>query len=356
MEKLKQLKQNVKAVALCQEFISSSLRPKFILGRNRFAASVGQLIGVQGYVDDFTDDQYYLGKRIYKADELSADALVLTTTLGKPLSAKRRLDRLNLDNFDYFTLYKQKLLPIEPVPGWPIFETDYPINSAQYQWVYDNLADQESQDVFESILAFRLSGNLDYMAQFCDRQAEQYFEPFITFDSTREVFVDIGGFDGATTIEFINRCHHYKKIIYFEPSPVNFDKSKISMSLYDKIDYYSCALSDQCGSAVFSDCGSNSGIRLDGNYEVEIKTLDSIGIDRATYIKMDVEGHEKEIIHGARQVLAKDCPKLAICVYHQGDDLWQVPKLVLSIQPNYRLYLRHYTEGIDETVMYFVPN
>lgn len=109
MEKLNHLQYNEKAAALCHEFISSSERPKFILGRNRFAASVGQLIDVQGYVDDFTDEKVYLGKRIYKADQLPADALVLTTTLGKPLSAKRRLDRLNLDNFDYFTLYKREL-------------------------------------------------------------------------------------------------------------------------------------------------------------------------------------------------------------------------------------------------------
>lgn len=194
------------------------------------------------------------------------------------------------------------------------------------------------------------------MAQFCDRQAEQYFEPFITFDATQEVFVDIGGFDGATSIEFIKRCLNYKKIHYFEPSLVNSNLSKNNLSLYDKISYYSCALSDHSGRASFTDCGSISGIQPGGNQEVDVQTLDSIILDKPTYIKMDVEGHEKEIIQGARQVIAKDCPKLAICVYHQGDDLWQIPKLVLSIQPNYQFYLRHYTEGIDETVMYFVPN
>ena len=30
--------------------------------------------------------------------------------------------------------------------------------------------------------------------------------------------------------------------------------------------------------------------------------------------------------------------------------------MVLSIRSDYKIYLRHYTEGIYETVMYFIPS
>ena len=47
---------------------------------------------------------------------------------------------------------------------------------------------------------------------------------------------------------------------------------------------------------------------------------------------------------------------LAIAVYHDIVDFWRIPEYVLSLRPNYQIYLRHYTEGWSETVMYFVPN
>lgn len=53
--------------------------------------------------------------------------------------------------------------------------------------------------------------------------------------------------------------------------------------------------------------------------------------------------------------ILKDYPKLAICCYHKFDDLWKIPEQVLAMRDDYSIYLRHYTNGLHETVMYFIP-
>lgn len=47
---------------------------------------------------------------------------------------------------------------------------------------------------------------------------------------------------------------------------------------------------------------------------------------------------------------------MAICVYHDQRDFWRIPERVLSYVGDYDVHLRHYTEGVLETVMYFIPS
>ncbi len=70
---------------------------------------------------------------------------------------------------------------------------------------------------------------------------------------------------------------------------------------------------------------------------------------------MDIEGAEFEALKGASGIIRKHQPKLAISVYHKASDYWEIPELIFSIRNDYKLYLRHYTEGIAETVMFFIP-
>jgi len=55
---------------------------------------------------------------------------------------------------------------------------------------------------------------------------------------------------------------------------------------------------------------------------------------------------------GASETIQKFKPKLAICAYHKGDDLITLPQFIRSLDPNYKLYLRHCTPTWAETVLY----
>ena len=60
-----------------------------------------------------------------------------------------------------------------------------------------------------------------------------------------------------------------------------------------------------------------------------------------TIIKMDVEGAEADAISGAAITIARRRPKMMIAAYHRNEDLFAIPLQILSICPDYRLFLRH---------------
>jgi hypothetical protein len=70
---------------------------------------------------------------------------------------------------------------------------------------------------------------------------------------------------------------------------------------------------------------------------------------------MDIEGAEPNALRGAAGIIRAQRPKLAICVYHDFRHLWEIPLYVKSLNPGYKLYLRHHTPLEYETVCYAVP-
>ena len=89
--------------------------------------------------------------------------------------------------------------------------------------------------------------------------------------------------------------------------------------------------------------------------EIEVRKLDDMLRDRkVTFLKMDIEGSELAALRGAERIIREQRPKLAICVYHKPEDMWEIPGFILNCHPDYKLYLRHYSISYTETVLYAV--
>ena len=69
---------------------------------------------------------------------------------------------------------------------------------------------------------------------------------------------------------------------------------------------------------------------------------------------MDIEGSELKAIIGAREIIKKFHPTLAISVYHKPEDIVEIPQLIMDINPNYKFSLRHYSIGDFDTVLYAI--
>ncbi len=69
---------------------------------------------------------------------------------------------------------------------------------------------------------------------------------------------------------------------------------------------------------------------------------------------MDIEGAESEAILGATNTIKRCKPRLLICGYHLKNDCIKLIKQVLSINSDYKIYIRHYNFNTYETVIYFV--
>jgi FkbM family methyltransferase len=186
-----------------------------------------------------------------------------------------------------------------------------------------------------------------------------YFEqPIIKFTED-EVFIDGGSFNFGTGKMLLQAAREkVKKIYTFEPEPEKWDViiDEIEKSGFKEAKLIKAGLWSQKGRLCFS-AGRQGGSALDpgGNIMVEVEALDTMNIpEKITFIKMDIEGAELEALKGARNTIRRDRPKLAISVYHRPEDIIDIPLYIKSLAPEYKLYLRHYSDYESETVLYAV--
>jgi len=347
--------ENERARRFCEAFITEKKRPKYIFGRTPWADSIAEQVDVDGFVDDFAGESVYRGKPVVSAEEVPDDALVVSVVIGRPLTAEKRLRRFAFDSLDYFSFFRYSGLAIRPVMFWEGFPEAIEKNRREYEWIYGLLADGVSRNQFYNLVNFRHSFDLWYMRGFEAIESRQYFEDFLHLKKEGECFVDIGGFDGETTEMFVRKCPGYTRVLFFEPESGNIEKARERLKKFERIEYFTKGLSDRKAFLNFDADGSSSKVCEEGNATIEVDRLDALVDERVTFMKMDIEGAESGAIAGAEGIIRRFHPKLAISVYHKADDFWKIPRQILAIRDDYRIYLRHYTEGIPETVMFFVP-
>lgn len=346
--------QNNKAIEFCKKFKQEN-QAKYIFGRNDLAQTIMSLIKVDGVIDDFTDEKEYLGKPVVPIESVPNNALVVIVVTAKPFIAEKRVSSYQFEHLDYFSFYKYSGLPLKNIMFWDGMVEDIKTNRTKYESIYKLLNDQISKNQFYNIVNFRFSHDLDYMRGFISKEESQYFEEFLNLDDKGEVFVDVGGYDGYTSQEFIKRSPHYKKVHIFEPEKKNLLLAKERLKGYKNINYHQIGLSNKKDTLKFDINGSSSKISDKGEVIIQVDKLDDIIDEKVTFIKMDIEGAESFAIEGAKLTIKRYHPKLALSVYHRADDFWKIPQQILEIRDDYNIYMRHYTEGISETVMFFIP-
>ncbi|MFC3200360.1 FkbM family methyltransferase [Alteromonas oceani] len=178
-----------------------------------------------------------------------------------------------------------------------------------------------------------------------------YFnESFLASDAMK-VFVDVGAYDGDSYSSALDYFTGIEEAHLFEPLQ-SIDKSQLKNS--GAVNVYSVCLGRDESMVSFTEQGLNSHSSKDGSISVMQKTLDSFQLN-PTFIKVDVEGQDIEVLHGAESTLQHSKPVIALSVYHRPEHLRQALEL-LSEKFNYqRFYLRKYSSSNDETVLYAVP-
>ena len=69
---------------------------------------------------------------------------------------------------------------------------------------------------------------------------------------------------------------------------------------------------------------------------------------------MDIEGSEWEALHGAKQTILNNHPRLAISIYHSPQDYIRLVKYIHELNPAYRLFVRHHSSISYDTVLYAI--
>lgn len=190
--------------------------------------------------------------------------------------------------------------------------------------------------------------------------SEQYFSPgFMTFDH-EEIFVDAGCYDLTTSLKLRNHCPQVK-VYAFEPDPVCYKRclEKKEAANFERatiLPFGTWSKRETLHFSATSDSASHISETGKGDCDISVIPIDEAIAegDKVTFIKMDVEGAELESLKGAEKTIRRDKPKLAICIYHKPEDMWTIPLYIKELVPEYKLYVRHHSSGVCETVLYAI--
>lgn len=332
---------------------------RFAIGKNPETLQIHAVAPLKGIVDDSSgpSDRWQGIPLLHASDLPPGCGVVNCATSIAPVSAERRI--CEVAPFAHLTSFDRLQRAMPDVLHAPLFvqemNDDWERNTDEWLKLRASLADEQSKTVFDDIVEFRRTGSYPHMSNYRVRLQDQYFDDSCPLRSG-EVFVDCGGFDGDTTEQFVKRCTNYERVSFFEPSETNMEKAQDRLRGVRDVRFIAKGVSDQSGTLSFdAEAGSASAVTESGGNTIEVTTIDEEISETVSFIKMDLEGWELKALVGARGHIQRDHPKLAIAVYHRASDFRDIPRAILGVRGDYAVYLRHYTEGWSETVMYFVP-
>ncbi|MDR1616100.1 MAG: FkbM family methyltransferase [Syntrophomonadaceae bacterium] len=335
-----------------------------IYGAGSYGKSVAEILIKNGIAAPacFCDDNIKLlrKRQIKGADVISLkeafikygedNPVLICCSLANPVIDKMKQNCLDIGfrNIQYYR-HLQFASHYETISGLSKIENELEV-------AYNLLEDERSKEIFKRVLTARVSGRTSLQQNLID--SCMYFDPDIVKLTKTEVFVDCGAYDGDTILTFIEKAGGKFHSAYgFEMDLGNFQSLQKAVRPFDNILAIHCGCYSYNGVVKFSsESGPTSMIDENGDAAVKVCRLDDFMKDlaRPTFIKMDIEGAELAALQGAEFIIRNYKPRLAICLYHKPDDIWEIPLYIKSLCPEYKLYIRAYSDLLIDFVLYAV--
>lgn len=220
--------------------------------------------------------------------------------------------------------------------------------------------DAESQRIYQSNIRLRTLGELTGLPP---RPVENTYLPKDIFSITeQDRLLDCGATVGEMLRDLLEKTKGMFGGFYaVEADNISFPKLQeyrqgLLPDVRERVKLFQCAVGRVRETVFFAHSGqTGSKISTDGS-AVDCFPIDELFAETPlTFIKMDIEGAEYDALRGAEQVIRRDRPILAICVYHTQSDIWRIPLLIYDMKLNYKFFLRAYEGDGFQTVLYAVP-
>ena len=240
----------------------------------------------------------------------------------------------------------------------------------KYRLVHDEyLTEDRSQESFRAVLMALLTANARYCEMVLER--DQYFCLPQFCGAEREVYIDAGAYVGDSVERFIwSHAGAFSKILAFEPGNRQFRalqqrvaRLKLEWALSDDaIQVENCGLGNAEGQyCAVSSNGDLQSLAFNQNTGGDISKI--ISLDdymegrNASFVKIDVEGMEMELLRGAEKTIRTCQPKMAVSIYHNPEHMFFIPNYLKCLVPEYHFAIRHHAPQNMETILYaWVPN
>ncbi len=330
------------------------------LGKFVYAQCEKNNVFVHGYIDN-NKGNLSAEKKIFSCDILEKKDTVIIASFYC-VEIADQLKSLGIKNYIY---YEDLALILDGFDtyyqAFQGIHEELETNKAEYMHLYDILADDLSREIYADIINYRINLDTKYTIDALNlslRHGSQYFDKVITEKIDKNfIFFDVGAFDGESTLDFINHIGKYRKIYFFEPDKNIIEDAKKRLQNKENIIFVQAGVSEKTSTAYYDAIGGGAGTIADSGSEIiQTVALDDYIEDGRVYIKMDIEGHEMYALKGMKNSIKHYKPLLAISVYHQCGDMHKLVNMILSWNPDYKVYMRHYTNTYADTVCYFVDD
>jgi FkbM family methyltransferase len=144
--------------------------------------------------------------------------------------------------------------------------------------------------------------------------------------------LDVGSWYGPWARRLARRAD---KVVAFEPTPLH---EILRRTLPTGVEVVAAAASDHLGEAemwLSTEQGAVQGVsslhKRDIHHvaiRVPVLTIDSLGLENVTFMKVDVEGHEVAALAGAADTIKRDRPRLFVEVEQRVQPVSQVTELL----------------------------
>ena len=327
--------------------------------------------------DEFCRGQNFRGHRVESyaqiTERLGKDFLLViafASELPELLNRFQELNRQHETIAPHLGLFNEDLADRE----W------FAIHEKELTAAYELLADEWSKNVFQDMLNFKFSGKMKYLFHHATKRKDDI--AFLELNDN-EVYYDLGAYDGDTLFEAEPQTKRKAqgakfndwKIVAVEADAKNFNKLKLRIEgqgarvkeyrLINKAvwkDENGIEFSAKSGRSASVYKTNPSAFGTSPNWEAHRRIIASTTIDaiaketgwEPTYIKMDLEGADKEALTGGAATIRRCHPKLFIAAYHFNEDLFLIPLILHQLNPNYQIYLRKHPYVPDWEINYIV--
>lgn len=316
-------------------------------------------ITVLGFIDNDLHKQgkEYYGYRVFPLDAVAKDALIVNTSGRYCADINKQLSESgyhsSIDMMEFLFAFD---LPFQAESNFRNYAITMHQSRFRIATLYLMLDDKMSRSVLDGLIDFRMTLDSTILSRITSPYREEFFAPDILQFSSEEVFVDGGAFDGDSFLRFLAMAPQFGRAYLFEPDEAICRRAIDSFGSDHRLAIHNAGLSSHSGEVRFSTTsGMDGAISEHGNTIIKVVSIDECVKEKVTHIKLDVEGSEEAALLGARNQIGKFRPKMAIALYHRAMDLWQLPKLIESFGGGYKYSIRHYSQTVDDSVIYALP-
>ena len=346
-------------------------------GKAFFNALQENNMQVDCFIDQYTKKDDYLNLPIFKTEEIDNKNIevYISVSLNDNNIIPNILKNNGYKNIYSFTNSLKKINTILPNLMktnilWMRENNTNFLDIKKLDKFQNLLTDTKSKNILENIVKFRQTLDMQFYIS-PDKQIQYFPDDINLFSKINTIkLIDCGAFVGDTIISTmkysIENNIKIDSIISFEADEQNIEKLNFEVKkqkeafLDTNFIIYPAGIWSKNTILNFSNVGNSASAICNSTNENSIQipvfNLDStlLGL-KPNYIKMDIEGAEQEAIRGGVNIIKENSPILAISIYHTPEDLYQIPLLINSRDPNYDMHLRVYGHLGLEIILYCVP-